>query len=104
MPEATARAHATYTVLPQVAVATGRRQRQRDAALQQRSPSGKRRALTTRLISVAPTTQLGVTPLAGGNNYQLNWTSTDDAGGSGIDHVTIYVAADGGATRSCSRK
>ena len=28
------------------------------------------------------------------------WNSTDDAGGSGVKHVTLYVATDGGTSRS----
>src|SRR5262249_45593618 len=34
--------------------------------------------------------------LPGGKDYVLNWSANDDAGGSGVKHVTIYVATNGG--------
>jgi len=50
--------------------------------------------------AVAPTTVLTAAPLAlGGNDFLLEWTVTDDTAGSGVKHVTIYVAEDGGDFR-----
>jgi len=47
--------------------------------------------------AVAPTTVLSATQLAaGGSDFQVSWSATDDAGGSGVKHVTVYVAEDGG--------
>src|SRR5262249_14860330 len=31
------------------------------------------------------------------SNYQVQWNSTDDKGGSGVKYVTLYVSQDGGA-------
>src|SRR5262249_3256309 len=45
----------------------------------------------------APAPTLTATPLTpGGSAYQVQWSAQDDAGGSGVKHVTVYVAADGG--------
>jgi hypothetical protein len=43
-----------------------------------------------------PTSTVTVKQLGGSNNYAVTWNSTDDAGGSGFQHVTLYVATDGG--------
>ncbi|MEI9924477.1 MAG: hypothetical protein WDN50_13935 [Bradyrhizobium sp.] len=48
-------------------------------------------------MAQAPVTTLTVTPVVqGGSDYQVQWTSQDDAGGSGVKNVTVYVSADGG--------
>jgi hypothetical protein len=44
----------------------------------------------------APTTTVTAQQLDGSNDYQVTWEATDDAGGSGVRHVTVYVAEDGG--------
>ncbi len=49
------------------------------------------------LDAVAPSTELTVTPLRG--SYLVQWIATDDVGGSGIEHVTVYVAENGGDFR-----
>ena len=47
--------------------------------------------------SVAPTTTLTFNRLsATSSDYQVKWKSTDDSGGSGVKHVTVYVATDSG--------
>jgi len=52
--------------------------------------------VTDTLDSTAPTTNLTATQIAGTNDYNVQWTATDDLGGSGVAHVTVYVAEDGG--------
>jgi len=45
----------------------------------------------------APVTSLTVAPLrAGSSDYLVQWDAQDDPDGSGVAHVTVYVAADGG--------
>ncbi len=44
-----------------------------------------------------PTTQLTVSQIGSSPNYQVTWNSTDDAGGSGVAYVNLYVSEDGGA-------
>ncbi len=53
--------------------------------------------LTYTLDDIAPTTQTTVTQLGTSPNYQIQWQSTDNSGGSGVAYVTIYVAEDGGS-------
>ncbi len=55
-------------------------------------------ATTTHTVdSIAPTTTLTVSQLsANSNDYQVKWMATDDSGGSGVKHVTVYVSTDGG--------
>src|SRR5262249_46812645 len=48
------------------------------------------------LDAKAPTTTLDVRKLDGGDDYQVSWQAEDDPGGSGLKHVTVYVAEDGG--------
>src|SRR5262249_52781627 len=52
--------------------------------------------LTYTLDTGAPTTQTTVTQLGAAPNYQVQWTSTDDRGGSGVQYVNLYVSQDGG--------
>ena len=53
--------------------------------------------LTQLIDGAAPTTTLTASPLSpGSSDYQVRWSSGDDAGGSGVKHVTVYVAEDGG--------
>src|SRR5262249_31416011 len=54
--------------------------------------------ITYTLDGTAPTTTLTVTPVVqGGSDYQVQWSTQDDDGGSGIKGVTVYVSVDGGS-------
>ncbi|MBD2200392.1 MULTISPECIES: CARDB domain-containing protein [Calothrix] len=45
----------------------------------------------------APTTQITAKPLSNASsNYLVQWQAADDSAGSGVKHVTVYVAKDGG--------
>ncbi|MFM6761644.1 MAG: putative Ig domain-containing protein, partial [Microcystis panniformis] len=49
------------------------------------------------LDAQAPTTTVTVQPLSqGSSDYQVTWKAIDDNNGSGIKHITVYVAKDGG--------
>ncbi len=48
---------------------------------------------TNTIDALPPTSQLN-TITGSGNSVTLSWTAADDAGGSGIDHYTVYVSAD----------
>ena len=52
---------------------------------------------------VAPASTLTVTPL-GGDTLQVDYAVTDDDGGSGFRHVTLYVAENDGAFRIWKRQ
>ena len=62
-----------------------------NAAPQNTSP------LAYTLDNIAPTTQTTVMQLGASPDYQIQWQTTDNAGGSGVAYVTIYVAEDGGS-------
>ncbi|MBL8533517.1 MAG: putative Ig domain-containing protein, partial [Betaproteobacteria bacterium] len=44
----------------------------------------------------APVTTLAANRIGATNNYSLEWSAEDDAGGSGFGHLTLYLATDGG--------
>ncbi|PNY36139.1 hypothetical protein C2E31_14500 [Rhodopirellula baltica] len=50
---------------------------------------------TAVLDAVAPTSTVSVLPL-GGNRYEVQWSSADDQGGSGIATYSLLVSLDGG--------
>ncbi len=55
-----------------------------------------RQALVT-IDSVAPTSSVASLPaLSSTNAFTVNWSGTDDAGGSGLASYTIFVSNDGG--------
>ncbi|MCU0870895.1 MAG: putative Ig domain-containing protein, partial [Pirellulaceae bacterium] len=61
---------------------------------------------TDRLVQIvdgaAPHTTLAVTPRGG--TYEVAWQAEDDPLGSGVRHVTLYVATDGGDYRIWQRQ
>ena len=87
----------TYTVEPDATAPTGAQISATATVLFNTAAPQTTAPLTYTLDSVAPTTQLTVTPIGGSASYQVTWDSTDDAGGSGVNYVTLYVAEDGGA-------
>ncbi|MEY8838360.1 CARDB domain-containing protein, partial [Cribrihabitans sp. XS_ASV171] len=52
----------------------------------------------------APRTTIEVTQIEGTDSYEFTWDSVDDPGGSGVRHVTLYVAEDGGDFRIWQRR
>ena len=55
--------------------------------------------------AVAPATTLNVDRVsADSDNFLVSWDVTDDAGGSGFKHVTLYVATNGGDFRIWQRQ
>ncbi len=87
----------TYTIEPYATAATGTQISATATVLFNTAAPQTTAALTYTLDSVAPTTQLSVSQVGSSPNYQVTWNSTDDAGGSGVAYVTLYVSEDGGA-------
>jgi hypothetical protein len=57
-------------------------------------------AISHTLDAAAPVTTLTATPVtAGGADHDVRWSATDEAGGSGVKHTTVYVSEDGGDWR-----
>jgi hypothetical protein len=56
-------------------------------------------SITHLVDAAAPITTLTATPLAASGaarNYDVRWNAEDESLGSGVRHVTVYVAEDGG--------
>src|SRR5262249_45030485 len=60
------------------------------------APPQDTQVLNQSLDSQAPTTTLTATRLANGSDFEGRWSAQDDPGGSGVKHVSVYVAEDGG--------
>ena len=90
-------AFVSYTILPKTFCATGTEITSAARVIYNTAAPLDTAEVTNIIDANAPTTILSATPLvAGGSDYLVKWTATDDAAGSGIKHVTVYVAEDGG--------
>src|SRR5262249_847109 len=74
----------SYTIRPRTDVTTGTVITSQARVLFNTAPPEDTLPITTTVDAVAPRTDLTVTPLAGGADYALRWTSADDEGGSGV--------------------
>ena len=89
--------YVTYTVEPYATAATGTQISATATVLFNTAAPQTTAPFTYTLDSVPPTTQISVSQIGSSPNYQVTWNSTDDAGGSGVAYVTLYVSDDGGA-------
>ncbi|MGA2068563.1 MAG: CARDB domain-containing protein, partial [Thermoguttaceae bacterium] len=88
----------TYTIKPLAGLATGTRISAQARVLFNTAPPQDTPQITQTIDGAAPTTTLTVNPVSpGSSDYQVSWNAVDDAGGSGVKGVTVYVAEDGGA-------
>ncbi len=96
----------TFSVLPDAdVVQTGNQITASARVLFNNAPPEDTPVLSQPVDAVAPTTALDVDRVsANGNNYLVQWQVTDDVGGSGFQHVTLYVATDGGDYRIWQRQ
>jgi subtilase family serine protease len=87
----------SYTILPAAAVETGDVITAQARVLTNVAPPEDTFVLSQTVDAVAPATSLSVQRLAvGGDHYLVQWNAYDDVSGSGVKHVTLYVAEDGG--------
>ncbi|HEY7119523.1 MAG TPA: CARDB domain-containing protein, partial [Tepidisphaeraceae bacterium] len=87
----------TWTATPKADLPTGTLIKAKARVLLNTAAPEDTLELSQTLDGVAPTTALTATPLTpGGTDFLVKWNATDDAGGSGIKGVTVYVAQDGG--------
>ncbi len=87
----------SYTVQPQKGLATGTQISADATVLFDNAPPLDTGSQTWTIDGTAPTTTLTATPLmAGSSNYQVTWNAQDDADGSGVKGVTVYVSDNGG--------
>ena len=95
----------SYTVLPSSNAETNDEIHAKARVLFNTAPPEDTTTLTHVLDATAPNTDLQVTRLGvDSNDFQLEWSATDDNGGSGVRHVTVYVAEDGGDFRILLRQ
>ena len=70
-----------------------------------RAPPQETPQLVHVVDAVAPTTELVATRISQQrDDYQVTWQSLDDAAGSSVKHVTVYVSMDGGAYQIWQRQ
>jgi hypothetical protein len=77
-------------------IATGTLVSESAAVVTDTQPPQTTETLTQAVDETPPTTTLTVTQIGTTNNYTVAWSSVDDAGGSGVASVTLYVAVNGG--------
>ncbi|TVS15269.1 MAG: tandem-95 repeat protein, partial [Planctomycetaceae bacterium] len=87
----------SYSIVPRANLETGTEIAAQARVLFNNAPPEDTELIVQRIDGVAPTTTVTATPLvSGGSDFQVEWTAVDDEGGSGVQHVTVYVAEDGG--------
>src|SRR5262249_24028398 len=80
---------ASYTIRPLADAATGSLITSSARVLFNTLPPEDTQAISDTLDALPPTTALTSNLLTpGGSDYQIDWTATDDNGGSGVRHVT----------------
>ncbi|MAE65735.1 MAG: hypothetical protein CMJ18_15810, partial [Phycisphaeraceae bacterium] len=90
----------TFTTSPLPTAATGDTIDMQARVLFNTAPPEDTQTLTQTVDAVAPVSTLTATSLSqDGADFLLEWTATDEPGGSGVQHVTVYVAEDGGDFR-----
>ncbi len=90
----------TYTVVPKEDTATGAEIAAQVRILFNNAPPIETGRIVQTIDGVAPSTTITSSRLSvSGDDYRVKWTAVDDALGSGIKHVTVYVAEDGGDYR-----
>ncbi|MDH5639643.1 MAG: putative Ig domain-containing protein, partial [Nitrospira sp.] len=86
----------SYSVLAGEDLATGTTITAQARVLFNTAPPADATEVTQTIDGRAPVTTLTATKLGTSDDYQVQWTAVDDAGGSGVRHTTVYVAEDGG--------
>ena len=85
----------SYSAVPKVGLPTGTPISAEARVLFDHAPPEDTNTITQQVDGQAPVTTLAAQPLgAGSDDYLVEWTASDDA--SGVKHVTVYVAEDGG--------
>ncbi len=88
----------SYTVQPKASLATGTVTNAQASIVFDTNAAIATPMLTNTIDAAAPTSSVASLPAnETSNNFTVNWSGQDDAGGSGIAFYTIYVSTDGGA-------
>ena len=99
-------AFVSYTVLPDAdAVTTGSEVSAEARVFFNNAPPEDTPAIAQPVDAVPPDSTLSVSKFdSASDNYLVRWSVSDDEGGSGFRHVTLYVATDGGDYRIWQRQ
>src|SRR6185369_13504671 len=88
----------SYTILPKAEVTTGATITAQARVLFNTMAPQDTQVLTQTIDASAPVSTLTATQIqAGGPDYAVKWNASDEPGGSGVKHVTVYVSEDGGS-------
>jgi subtilase family serine protease len=86
-----------YTIKPKEDLATGTAFSAKASILYNNAPPLETVTVTNTIDGAAPVTSVSVETLTeGGSDYLVKWQASDEETGSGVKHVTVYVAEDGG--------
>ncbi|WP_334407672.1 Ig-like domain-containing protein [Bradyrhizobium sp. AZCC 2289] len=86
----------SYSILPLSSLPTGTTISAQARVLFNTMAPQDTATLIQTLDGSAPVTALSAILIQGTSDYSVKWTATDDSGGSGVAHVTVYVSEDGG--------
>lgn len=87
----------TYSATPRTGLATGTHISAQARVISNTSAPEDTLVLDQVIDGAAPATTLTATLLSPGSaDYLVKWNAVDDAGGSGVKGVTVYVSEDGG--------
>ncbi len=87
--------YVTYTVQAKTGLPTGATITAQARVLYDSLAPQETLKLVQQVDGVVPRTTLSVNPVAG-SVFEVKWNATDDAAGSGVKGVTVYVSQDGG--------
>ncbi|MGX9354808.1 putative Ig domain-containing protein [Roseobacteraceae bacterium S113] len=86
----------SWTVEPKDTIETGNRITSLARVLFDTAPPEDTGELIQVVDAQAPETRIDATPIEGTTSIQIDWDAKDDPGASGVRHVTLYVAENGG--------
>ncbi|HEY6817505.1 MAG TPA: putative Ig domain-containing protein [Croceibacterium sp.] len=92
-----------YTIKPGADLETGDRINASARVLMTGYAPEDTEVLSQAIDAGAPTSRIAVARIGTTDDFQVNWNVTDDNGGSGVKHVTLYVAENGGDFRIWQR-
>ena len=85
-----------YSVKPKDTVATGDRIGASARVIMNGFAPEDTTVLTQAIDAAAPSSTITAKRIAATSDFQIDWKVTDDNTGSGVKHVTLYVAENGG--------
>src|SRR5690606_33576643 len=85
-----------YTIAPAADVETGERVNASARVLMTGFAPEDTEVLSQAVDAEAPQSRITAARIGSTDNFQIDWSVRDDNNGSGVKHVTLYVAENGG--------